>query len=278
MIEIRRFHHRAMATLFEVAIPHRGESEAVCLAETLFAEIDRVESLLSRFDPASEVSRLNRSAARVPVRVDSEFFALLALCQEYQRRTGGAFDPAGCSTEREGCFDCIELDPAERSVLFQHPAVRLDFGAVGKGYALEGCRRILTELSTDNLFLHGGTSSVLALGDGPHGDGWPVALLSGRTLHLWNRALSTSAIAHPGMTASDLIDPRTGDALSGSTGCTVIADCAVVAEILSTAFLVMGRDAAEDWLRNQPEEVDAVHWVEKGGTKVERWEREGACA
>lgn len=170
------------------------------------------------------------------------------------------------------------LDPAERSVLFQHPAVRLDFGAVGKGYALEGCRRILTELSTDNLFLHGGTSSVLALGDGPHGDGWPVALLSGRTLHLWNRALSTSAIAHPGMTASDLIDPRTGDALSGSTGCTVIADCAVVAEILSTAFLVMGRDAAEDWLRNQPEEVDAVHWVEKGGTKVERWEREGACA
>lgn len=267
-----------MATFFEVAIPHRGETEAVCLAETLFAEIDRVESLLSRFDPASEVSRLNRSAALAPVRVDSELFALLALCQEYQRRTGGAFDPAGCSTKGGSCFDGVDLDPAEHSVRFHHPAVRLDFGAVGKGSALEGCRRILTELSVDNFFLHGGTSSVLALGDGPHGDGWPVALLSGRTFHLRNRALSTSAIAHPGMTVSDLIDPHTGVALSGSTGCTVIADCAVVAEILSTAFLVMGRDAAEEWLENHRGEVDAVHWVEEGGAKVERWEREGACA
>ena len=93
-------HHArpAMATLFEVVLIGDDEEHLAAVAEAALDEITRVERLLSRHDPRSEVARLNREAASGEVLVDRELFELLQLCEVYHVMTGGYFDPAAALT------------------------------------------------------------------------------------------------------------------------------------------------------------------------------------
>ena len=78
--------------------------------------------------------------------------------------------------------------------------VQLDFGAIGKGYALEVAAAYLQKFGVRNMLLSAGTSTILALGGGPDGFGWKVAIRSplddGQVLGsivLRDEAVSTSA-------------------------------------------------------------------------------------
>ncbi len=278
-----------MATFFEAIIPHTLGSIAIGLSETLFAEVDRVERLISRFDPTSEVSRVNRIASEKPLKIDIELHHLLLICQEYWRKTEGAFDPASFHSDCSGDFAQVELDTSKSTVFFKSPDLRLDFGAVGKGYALQCCRKILESLGAKNLLLHGGTSSILAVGGGLDGNGWRVGVRNPNDpkrpafeceIRLHNQSLSTSGVIHADENESDLFDPGTGRPLSGSSACSVIANDPVQAEILSTAFLVMGRQRAEDYLLQNPDENLRVAWLEgaRDGSPLSWIQCEATCA
>ena len=82
----------AMATRFEIVL--HGEHAATLRAagEEALDEIERLEARLSFFRPESEISRLNATASCEPVRVSTEVFRLLELCQAIHRETQGAFD------------------------------------------------------------------------------------------------------------------------------------------------------------------------------------------
>ena len=257
-----RHRHRAMATLFEVLLPEEGEGSR-SLAEILFDEIDRVENLLSRFDPVSEISRLNRNATKKAVRINAELFVLLAVCREYWTTTDGAFDPAGCFTDRPTHFGHVELDEKERRIAFKHPDLMLDLGGVGKGFALLQCREMLRGNGIQNALIHGGSSSVLAIGEGPLGKGWPVGLRGNEKeepIHLSNESLSSSAVRDEERKKSDVIDPKRKKRLSASLACTVIGKDPVAVEILSTSFLVMGKGKTETYLEHNKREDVRVIW------------------
>ena len=93
----------------------------------------------------------------------------------------------------------VHLDEGNRTVRYARLGVEIDFGAIGKGYAIEEAARILRKLGITCAFLHGGTSSVVALGTPPDQPAWKVAIASPNgdnplavcTLH--NEALSVSA-------------------------------------------------------------------------------------
>src|SRR5205823_5190090 len=82
----------AMGTYFEVFLAGDDEEHLDSVAEAVLDEVARIERLLSRFDPASEVSRINRLAGSRPVRVDFEVWGLLQACGDYHRCTEGYFD------------------------------------------------------------------------------------------------------------------------------------------------------------------------------------------
>lgn len=237
--------HLAMATRFEAILAGEDLEHLDAVAWALFDEVDRVERLLSRFDPVSETARINREAANGPVKVSVEMADVLDFCRAGETWTGGRFTIVGSSASRKFApqrlsWDAVDFDPVARTIAFCHPHAQLDFGGFGKGYALDRCAEILKRFGVCSALVHGGTSSAIACGVSPQGEPWEVTfgplkytfpLLSGE-------AFSTSAVED--QEEAEIIDPRSSKPLAGSHCCAVWCESAAHAEIASTALLIAG--------------------------------------
>ncbi len=247
----------AMGTRFEVFLRGEDEAHLEAVAIAVLEEIVRLDQALSRFDPRSEIARINRDAVNFPVRVDRELFALLARCEQARELTEGYFDIT------HGKALCLEAENC--TVRFGDAATRLDLGGVGKGYALDCGREILLRYGVRNGLLQGGTSSVLAIGN----DGWRIAVRQPNTpaqlthyLELRDRGFSCSAVRHVEQRESDVVNPLTGEFLTGNDACVVLAANATDAEIFSTALLAMGRTNAQRYLEHNRWQ-GRVGWVDE---------------
>jgi thiamine biosynthesis lipoprotein len=279
---VHRFAHEAMATVFEIFVADKGAEYAGQAARAAFEEVDRLERLFSRFDPASEVSRIGRLRPGETLRVGIETAQVLGLSAFVQAETGGAFDVNHlASVQRAGrrrtaCpppigrlvrvgrtgpgFDVTRLPGRAKS---KAPSFHLDFGAVGKGFALDCALAVLRDWDVGNVLLHAGTSTALAAGPGPgtgkkaKGRGWPVGAGStagttagpGRFL-LRNRALSGSGTEVKG---EHVVDPRTGRPADGRRAAWASHASAAAADALSTAFMVMRTDEVAGFCTRHPE-------------------------
>ena len=143
----------------------------------------------------------------------------------------------------------IELDDKQRTVRFTNSEIVLDFGAIGKGYALDRAGELVRSFGVERAFMHGGTSSILALGHGPSGKPWPVGIRNPWAANdaaelvqigLADRGYSCSAVFSAGESVSDIVVPFTHAPLVEQAACVVVAPAAVEAEVLSTALLAMG--------------------------------------
>lgn len=263
----------AMGARFEVFLYGQAEKHLEAVAVAVIEEIVRLDGVLSRFDPRSEISRVNREAVHAPTRVDREVFGLLEECEKARRLTGGYFDitaPTGTDVEKPA----LQLDAEVCAVRFTHPDVSIDLGGVGKGYALDRGREIMLRFGVTCGLLHGGTSSVLAVGAPPGKSGWPVAVRHPLAhdaapvaqVELADRALSCSAVRHPenpaGQRQSDVLNPLTGQPLDGEAACITLAANATDAEIFSTALLAMGREEARRYLDREPQQGLTAGWFE----------------
>jgi thiamine biosynthesis lipoprotein len=268
-----RVHRRAMACRFEVTLSDE-DARHVPAARAALDEVDRIEDVLTVFRDTSEVAEVNRSAAAGPVGVSPMLFALLERCRSVHAATGGAFDPTSTPLSRawgflarEGRlpsaeeiaaaragvgFDKVEIDADRRTVRFLAPGVGLNFGAIGKGYALDLVAAGLRAAGVPKALLSAGGSSVLAFGKG---HGFAVDVRSPRRTdvlaHLTMRegGLGTSGAGEQffeveGRRYGHVIDPRTGWPAEGVLSASVVAPSAAEADALSTAFLVAGPELA----------------------------------
>ncbi|MBS0211263.1 MAG: FAD:protein FMN transferase [Planctomycetes bacterium] len=260
----------AMGTLFEIWLRGDDEEHLTSVAEAALDEVARLEQLLSRFDARSEISRVNRTAAQEPVQIDRELFALLEVCQQAWQASDGAFEITAGSSAGVMMTD-VALDAGAQTVRFARDGVRLDLGAVGKGYALDWAAAVLDQFGVFNALIHGGTSSVLARGTGTGGAAWLVDIRwpPGQAdaprvteLALRDMCLSTSAAFGDDTAISDVIDPRTGRPLDRQAACVVVAPSATEAEIWSTALLCMGKAATADYTEAELPAGVFAGWIE----------------
>lgn len=241
----------AMATRFDVWLRGFDAEHLDAVAVLVCEEIQRLDTLLSRFDKRSEITRVNRERC---ARLDRELFALLERCERARVETDGYFDATLCAA--------LELNIEACAVRLTKAEAALDLGALGKGYALDCGREITLRYGVTSALLQGGTSSILALGD----EAWPIAVRhplqperSVRQLALTNRGFSCSAVRHPGQTQADVLNPRTGELLQGADACFVLAASATDAEIYSTALLAMGKTTAATFLAQKDLEVGWIN-------------------
>ncbi len=301
LLEVGR---RAMACQFAVLL-NAGQHAGA--ADTALAALDRVaavEEQLSIFRPESELSDVNRRASTEDVPVDAGLFELLEYAVRLHETTGGAFDiTAGPLsrvwgfTRREGRVpDQAELhaalaligthrlllDREHRTVRFAAAGMEINPGAIGKGYALDACTRLLLERGVENFMIHGGQSSVAARGSRtPDGRGWKVGLrhplrpqLRIAEVMLRDRALGTSGTAvqsfhYRGRKYGHIIDPRSGWPAEGTLSATVLAPTAVDADALSTALYVMGVKRALAWCAAHPDVAAVLVAPGQGAGTVE---------
>lgn len=271
-----RVHRQAMACRFEVVLPADGASH-VDAARAALDEADRIEALLSVFRESSEVSFVNRTAAERPVEVSGELFALVERSIALGAETAGAFDITVAPLSRCWGFlardgrvpaadeidaaraavsaSRLELDPVRRTIQFGVGGMELNFGAIGKGYALDRMARVLADQGVTDALLSAGGSSVLAVGGGR--GGWPIDLCSPRAsrgvlarVRLRNAALGTSGAGEQFFESDEgrfghVLDPRTGWSARGVLSASVLAAGAETADALSTAMFAGGAALAE---------------------------------
>jgi len=210
-----------MGTRFEIVLAE-DSAWARAIGEEALREIEHWHGRLSRFSPDSDVSRLNRDAEAL---IDNDLRELMALCDGVRGASEGAFDP------RVGAGGALDL------------------GAVGKGFALDRAAAILLDHGVQTVLLHGGTSSVMALGAPPGAEGWHIDIRSdGEPLRiaLRDQALGVSAPRGRVSASGDthVIDPRTGNPANHTDTAAVIAPLArfscAGADAWSTALVVLG--------------------------------------
>ena len=277
----------AMATRFEIVLHGENAPALRAAGEEALHEIDRLEAQLSLYRPASEIARVNANAAREPVQITPPIFALLQHAQQLWRETHGAFDitiaplvrcwgfmngtgqmptPEQIAEAREKIgMQHVVLDEEKFSVRFTREGVMLDLGAIGKGYAIDCAVELLREAGVTSALLHGGTSSIYAIGQPLDADHWNVAIefppadqaavfSNGKKffarISLENESLAVSAVwarafQVGGKILGHVLDPRTGRPVSRAVMSAVVLPSATESDALSTALLVLGDDGHE---------------------------------
>lgn len=287
-VEQVRYH---MGTLWTVEAHGPGAEAAM---EAAFAEIGRLDRLLSTYKPDSELSRLNREGGKGWVSVSAETRNLVERALAFARMSDGAFDPTvgplvqlwgfkhmdyrvpsakAIAKRRDRVGYALVQSDARRGLRFMRPGVELDLGAIAKGYAVDRALAILAERGMTSARVDaGGNQGVY--GPPPRGGAWTFGIRHPRRegdVIGWTRlsagSVSTSGDAERGfwehgVRYGHVIDARTGRPAAGVLSVTVLAPDAETADALSTALYVLGPERGLATLRLHPE-VEAL-WVLAG--------------
>ena len=144
-----------MGTVCEITARGPGADQGVAAA---FEELERWDRLLSLYKEDSEASRMNREAAKAPFPASADLWEAVSAALEMARRSEGSFDP----TLQPRGYMQVRLDPAGRTVRFMKAGLRLDFGGIGKGLALDhAVRRLRASGVSEALLNFGGQVSAL---------------------------------------------------------------------------------------------------------------------
>ncbi len=270
---------RSMGTRFELVLMGEREPFLQAAGEEALREIARLERQLSLYRDDSDLAEINARAAQEPVRVEPRLFRFIERAIRLSEATGGAFDftvaplmqawgfigGSGNVPEPEylawaqsvvGVRHLI-LDEADYTIAFDAAGVRLDFGAIGKGYAIDAAAEILRDHAIGAALLHGGTSSVYALGCPPDADGWQIAIQDPQDeaapfaiVRLRDAALSVSAPHNKNFTANGktyghVLNPRSGSPAVSNILASLVTDNATDGDALSTALLADGPAALD---------------------------------
>ena len=258
MIEAHAF--RAMGTDIELLV-RSSNGGASDVFDAVEAEFERLEQIMSRFRPDSELSQLNRAGT---LEVSADLAHVIELALAARERTAGRFDPcvhdALVAAGYDRTFADVAPDGADAAQLepvcgggvsvdghrVELEGAKLDLGGIGKGYAAERAADILGAYGPC-LVDAGGDIAVRG------GHAWPVGVETGEglvTLALERGALATSGSdrrrwTRDGEERHHLIDPRTGrSAASDVLRVTVFADDAVQAEVLAKLLFLSGAEEA----------------------------------
>lgn len=284
------FMHRAMGTDFTLLLfPREGDigyDDLLPIATDAFNALDALERNISSWIPTSDTSRINEVAHRKPVSVGSDVFDLFLNSALIHRQTNGIFDitigplielwreplanhsrPSSEALQRTlnviG-MDRVTITQTGRSISFQKPGMRVSFGGIGKGLALDRMLPVLKTHGIKNALLSGGDSSMYAMGAPPGETFWKIGIYNPynakeevEIVHLRDQALSTSACYQhlSGVTGEPcgIFDPRTGLPVENMMSATVITSTGMWSDALSTTFYIMGVDETRNYCTKHPE-------------------------
>jgi len=267
---------RAMGVTYTVVLYGYDRVRTRVAVDAAFEEVRRLDRMLSKYRPDSELSEVNRHAAERPVKVTAELFALLSECERYSRESEGTFDitvgplmkvwgfyrgtgrlvgkqQVAWALNRVG-YRNVVLDAANGTVRFVRSGVELDLGGLGKGYAVDRMVALLKQNGITSALVNAGGSSVYGLGAPPGEDrGWEIHIRDPKSpsgvvadVYLKDESISTSGSSEKfflaeGRVYSHIMDPRTGYPAGGMLEVSVIAPRTVDSEAWTKPYFILGR-------------------------------------
>jgi len=267
--------------------------------EAVFADMRRIDAAMSTYKPDSEVSRVNATAGKGPVKISDELFALLETAQQYSALSHGVFDityasvgylydyrahvrPDAAAIDKalpNVDYRQLKLDPAKHTIAFGKPGMRIDLGGIGKGYAVDRGIEILKARGFAHALVNAG-GDTRVIGD-RLGKPWVIGIRHPDRkdevvlrIPLEDAAFSTSGdyeryFDEGGVRYDHIIDPKTGRSPHGVRSVTVIASTATRTDGLTKSVFIMGaRDGIE--FINGLDDADAIVISDDGKVSYSR--------
>ncbi|MEM8712205.1 MAG: FAD:protein FMN transferase [Planctomycetota bacterium] len=285
-----------MGTLFRLVLYAPSSAAAASAAESAWARVDAIELVATDYDPNSEARRLSGSAGEWCA-VSADLALVIRAADSAWRRSGGVFDAslghvtklwrralrqaAWPSAERwvsawsSAGWGRLELREGMEGLRIRLPdprgglAMRLDFGGVAKGVAVDEALAALEERGIESALMEGG-GDIAALGPPPRRDHWVVDVSTGgtpgknasdggalATVALTRGAIATSGDGFQGQLLDGtppwndpwegasrighVLDPRTQRPLPGPRTAVMTAATGAEADAFATALLVVGK-------------------------------------
>ena len=285
---------RALGTDVHLTVYHEELATAEEAVTAAFAEMDRVEELMSLYRPASQLSRLNRDGTLV--RPDPDLVRVLQTASRLSARTGGAFDVtvqplwrlyagadnvgalAGETALRtaRAKVDWRKLEIRPDRIRLRGDGMAVTLNGMAQGFATDAARRVLHRHGIRSALIDAG--EVGAVGKPLHKPNWTVGIQHPRQRgdllgisNLKGRCLATSGDYETRFSDDyrfhHLFDPHTGRSPEELASVSVAAPTALQADALSTAAFVLGAAKGRELLRSFPQ-VDGL-FITKAG-RVER--------
>ena len=247
----------AMGTILRIDAYGANAANGIAAA---FAEVERVEALLSRWRLDSDVIRVEKATVGTPVTVSPITLECVQAALVAARDSGGAFDP---TLVFEG-YQQVKVDASSSTITLQAENLILDLGGIGKGFALDRAADVLEAHGLHSALLDFG-GQLLALDPPPDQLAWEVGIFDPRSygtllgsIPLVRASVATSSDYERG---DHIVDPRKGKVAAVSLSTTIFASKATRADAASTTLAVLGPEHAEQFLAKIPD-VAAVILVE----------------
>lgn len=278
-----------MGTLVKITAVARSESIAQAAATAGFAEIRRLEELLSTWIPTSELSRVNASAGVAPVSVSPETMTVVQGAMQVAEMTDGGFNIAigpaveawnviegrqiPTESEMEALRPLVDLqairaDVRGQTIFLANVGMRIDVGGIGKGYAADQAVSAMKKAGA-LAGVVGLSGDIKTFGHLPGGRKFPIGVQHPRKegevlafIDLEDEAISTAGdyerfFEHNGVRYHHILDPLTLQPARRCQSVTVIAREGIWADGLDTGIFVMGAELGMQLIETLPD-VEAI--------------------
>jgi FAD:protein FMN transferase len=277
-VEVDGGYRQVMGTFARIVAVARHERQAISCIEAGFGELKRIDAIMSDYKQDSQLSKVNREAFANPVKVSSELFEILQKSVEYSKLTNGAFDitvgplvdlwhKAGetntmpdentlTSVKSRVGYKKLILDANEQTVRFAVEGMRLDLGAIAKGYAVDKAVEAMQRCGASGGMVDAG-GNIRCFGMHANRNIWMFGLQDPNSanknemgqipivMKLKDMSVATSGdyrrfVTVGGKKVSHIIDTSSATGAKKLSSDTIIAVKAVDADALSTAVNVLG--------------------------------------
>ena len=257
-----------MGTRISVELWHKNVSLASQCSDKIFAEMHRLDAMMSPFKADSEISFINNNASTETIEVSDEMAEIIDRSLYFSNISDGAFDITFASIGYrydyrkklkpsdqliESSLESIDyrhINLNNNELRFNDPGVRIDLGGIAKGYAVDRAIEIAKQCGIDEALISaGGDSKILGK---KQGRPWIIGIQHPRkknemalVLPLSDTAISTSGdyerfFIRDGQRVHHIINPSTGKSATVTWSATVTGPDAITTDALSTTIFVLG--------------------------------------
>ncbi len=268
------------------AVTYKGK-ENLQLQHSVDSILNEINATFSIFNDSSIISKINTNQ---DVILNDDFIEVFSIAQKIGEETDGTFemtigplvnlwgfgkenrDINITQTQIDSVLQLVgyqKISIKNQQIVKENPAIRLDFNALAKGYAVDKVAEFLVSQGYQDCLVDIG-GEIVAKGKKYHDEKWNIGvqeptetrdgeIRSAQTFHLCDQATATSGnyrnyFEENGQRYTHIINPNTGcPEKSNLLSVTVIADRCVMADAYATAFMVMGMDKSKKFLQNHPE-------------------------
>lgn len=259
-----------MGTRVSIELWHSNAAQAKSCGDKIFAEMQRIDAMMSPYRADSELSFINNNASVSSVDISVEMSQIIDRSLYFSQLSGGAFDITFASVGYQydyrnkikpsdqfiqlklPAIDYRHIRLGKQRIYFNNASVRIDLGGIAKGYAVDQAMQIVRSCGIREAMISaGGDSRVLGT---KRGKPWIIGIQHPRNkddlaliIPLSDTAISTSGdyqrfFIEDGIRIHHIIDPATGRSTTSTWSATVTGPDAITTDALSTTIFVLGAE------------------------------------